>query len=87
MTECCFPAPFTKVYFQAATGIVRDWRPGPSSKPIGGVTSSHRAKPSVIMEVGYIIIDQGWGRRPQEKIKKLNDNRMKKLKKRFKRKK
>jgi len=87
MIQDCYPDPFTKVHFMAATGIVRSWRPGPSRKPISGATSSHRASPTVLMEKGYIFIDQAWGRRPQEKIEKLKDNTIEKLKKRFKKKK
>jgi len=82
MTQEFFPDPFTKVYFLAATGIVRSWRA--SEKNISDATSRHGASNAVLMENGYIIIDQAWGRRPQEKIEKLNDNTIKKLKKRFK---
>lgn len=85
MTEC-YPDRFTTVYFSAATGIVKSHRKGPSSKPVGGATSSHRANPSIILGSGFIFIDQPWGRRPEEKPEKLDEDSMKKLKNRFKKK-
>jgi len=86
MTKNSYPDPFTKVFFKAATGIVGSWHPGPSSKPISSATSSHRAMPSISLKNGHIFIDQAWGRRPQEKTEKLEDNVVKKLKGRFKKK-
>lgn len=82
MTDDCYPDPFTKVHFLSATGIVGSWRPG--TKPLSDRTSKHGATRPVLMDNGYIYINKAWGRRPKEKIEKLNDNTMKELKKRFK---
>ena len=83
MVRDCYPDESTKVHFSSATGWVKNAHI--RDKPASDVTSSHRGM-VVPMESGYILIDQAWGRRPQEKMEKLNDNTIKELKKRFKKK-
>ena len=70
MPKDCYPEPLTKVHFYAATGFVRDY--SFSKKPVSGATSRHGAQPAILMDNGYILIDQAWGRKPKSKIEPLD---------------
>lgn len=83
MVRDIYPDPLTKVHFLAATGWVRNARI--RDQVVSHATSGHGAMVA-ILDNGYILIDQAWGRRPQEKPEKLSESEIRRLK-RFKKKK
>jgi hypothetical protein len=69
MTKDCYPDQFTKVHFRAATGFISKGYIREES--VSDRTSKHGGMVA-ILDDGYIIVDQAWGRRPQEKPKLLS---------------
>ena len=78
------PPPNTIVHFMAAIGVVRSYRF--SEKPISQASSSHGAQTAILLNNGYILIDQAWGRRPEEKPKMLSEDEVEQWKRERKRK-
>jgi hypothetical protein len=76
MTDDIYPDPFTKIHFLAATGYVRLGYM--KDKGVSNATSTH-GKMVACLEDGYILVDQAWGRRPQEPLKLLSEEELKRI--------